>query len=157
MPRSGEPGMVPVTCTFRNIWRRSWGKRSCQRGRPGVFPSEVPKTYDSLLFRLLSVLFAKQWAEKRKWSPRGLLLWPTLSTPQVFPPSHLSFSQSVCLLCSSLCSSLPPRPPTRRNPLECENKCTIPCLWVFINIPHLPYRIPTTGHWHLVIKMIYSL
>ena len=153
MPRSGEPGMVPVTCTFRNIWRRSWGKRSCQKGRPGVFPSEVPRTYDSLLFRFLSVLFAKQWAEKRQLKPkRPVAVTYTFNSPSISAISPQL--QPKHLLAVLLSVFLTPHP---RNPIECENKCTIPCLGVFINIPHLPHRIPTAGHWHLVIKMIYSL
>ena len=106
MPKSGEPGMVPVTCTFWNIWR-SWGKRSCQRGRPGVFLSEVPRAYDSLLFRLLSVLFAKEWAEKKQMKPkRPVPVTYTFNSPSI-SPSHLSFSHSICLLCSPLYSSPP--------------------------------------------------
>lgn len=48
MPEPGEPRMVPVTCAFWNTWKRSWGKKSRQRGRAGVLPPEVPpETTDS--------------------------------------------------------------------------------------------------------------
>lgn len=66
-----------------------------------------------------------------------------LISPQLQPKRLLAVLLSVFL--------------TPRNPTECENKCILSCLWVFINIPHPLHRIPTTGHWHLVIKMIYSL